>query len=62
MVFGCVRWGSVLCRDGGKYQPPKAGGLLSTSFIFGVIGAPLLGLTSQSGRGTVTGRLMLSVL
>ncbi len=28
VVFWCVRWGSVLCRYGSKYQPPKAGGLL----------------------------------
>ncbi len=40
----------------------KLVGYFITSFIFGVIGAPLLGSYFSKWTGTVTGRLMHSVL
>ena len=62
VVFGAFAGAVFYVATAVNISRLKLVGYFITSFIFGVIVLLCWGLTSQSGRGTVTGRLMHSVL
>jgi hypothetical protein len=59
VVFGAFAGAVFYVATAVNISRLKLVGYFITSFIFGVIGAPLLVLTSPNGRGIATGHLML---